>query len=472
MGEVKNADLQNVEQEMSEDDISMLYESIRAAEKNPDLAYPYAAESVEVQVDWDALERRALAPAWPEVVHSWFDSISVPTVAWSIIFPILGMFTTFFWLRDVPVEGSTVFALRVVGATVVMVFLFMWAALSIQAMGQLSIPEPAYELRPVQQAPAQGPRLKLEWMVRPQFSLRHTFAWGTVTALVISGFVHIAVQVPKAAAPPKAIPSPSPSPSPSALHDAASFYFGEDNVERGGRNLLVVLQTDQRGTVTEKEDLLKAADLPYSKLMALSSSDPDAAQRRKELTEQAIAALEQAAEIDPKRAAVWTRLAEVHFQNEQIALAKQALSNVRPDAPPQELARATMIAAVINAYDVSTTLAHGNPTAEEKKIAAGQLAATIKKVEAATEDGEASPVLTHLHLVHAAVADDPTEKEASEQQAMRTSLVALRLPQTSVNAVERPVSFARDRWVFTDKTTGNAQQQNLITTVTSRDQSN
>lgn len=451
---------------ISDDEIVALYEEIRAAEKNPALHYPFGDREETVSVEWDRLERRALAPSLPERVRAVFLSISVRALSFSIVLPVLGMLATFFWLRDVPVEPSRSFFLNVVVAAAVMVLMFMWASVAVQAMDRLPwspVPQPVYgQMTPSSPPPQRAVSGRSFQPVRliGTHRLANTLAFCSTTAvvvIVVFGFARSAARHATGETLAKI-----------SLKEAASDYWLTNNVKSGGEQINKALAAAPRDR-SERDTYFKAADLVYQKLMSLSSSDPQAAEQRDTLADQALTALDRAQKADPGRAAIWTRLAEVYFLKGDLPSAKEAVAHVQTQgdsAPPQERIRAQIIAGYISAYDVSKSLP--NPKPDERPKLADKIDQTIRDVEKTTEgtDADASALLTHLHLVRAAVAKNDAEQRKSEDKAISSSLAALRLPEASLRAVDRPMSLSNEKtWASPRKET-NAHEGQVIPTGT------
>ena len=119
---------------LNEEELIAIYEKLRAAEKNRSNDYPFSDWTMDVDVDWTALERRVLRPTLPERVRDFCVAIKPRLAPVWVVGPVIGILATFFWLRTVPVEMSQNFAMHVVAGAALMVLMFVWAAVAIQAM--------------------------------------------------------------------------------------------------------------------------------------------------------------------------------------------------------------------------------------------------------------------------------------------------------------------------------------------------
>lgn len=455
MGEVNEPNRNQDGTDLTEDEIISMYESLRAVERDPSLPFPYSDMSAKVSIDWDALEKRALAPSLPERFRWTFESIPVPALAYSIVGPVVGSLATFFWLRDVPAGLTPTFFVSVVSAASVLVLMAMWAAVAMQAMQQ-AVRDRVMDSFPVFERAASPLSL-------PSFgSRRPILAFATAAAAVIIVVAVVMVIATRPGGATVRTPPAMTSTTPAELGEEAVIELVQDKFESAQKKVETISRETDPAVKSERETYLTTAEALYQKLMLLSVSDPQAASQRDILADQALIYLNRAKDVDPGRATIWTRLAEIYILKDDIEKARESLAQVAKlnDVPPLEARRAQMIGAVIDGRDISKRF-----RAEPSGQLARQLDKTIQEVETTQEtSADAGALLAHLQNLRAGVAETPREKKRLENEALNSSLTMLETPASGLRTVERPAALTRPA---TAEQAVNAQGENLVQTGTS-----
>jgi hypothetical protein len=409
----------NPNDEMTEDEIISMYENLRAAERDPTLPFPFSERSESVNVDWSALEKQALRPSLPEHFRWIFVSLPERTLAYSIVGPAIGLVATYFWLRTVSVGFTRTFAFTIVASVSVLVLLSMWAAVAMQAMQRLREPKRAA-------VPAANSPEPFQWDPR-------LLAFASVVMFIAAAaFGLLTLRSYRAADP--GVPTAS-----GETEERRAETLDPRAGERDYPAMPTKVVLSRPLHSPEDNEVLKKAASLYDRLMSMSISDPDANIRREALAKETLESLKLAKEIEPGRATISTRLAEIYFLEGDVEKAKAELRDVAgmKDVPPVEERRAQMILSFIAARDISTRF--GDTPAPQL---ARELDATIRDVETAKESGSEAPLLAHLQIARAAVEENAQEKNRLEGEALRSSLEALNEPASALRTVERPERLA------------------------------
>ncbi|HEX6642134.1 MAG TPA: tetratricopeptide repeat protein [Thermoanaerobaculia bacterium] len=328
-----------------------------------------------------------------------------------------------------------------------LVLMFMWAAVAMQAMQRLV---------------KIGKIEKVEPVAEPVFSFRARGLALACLVIILLGVAigSIALHRRKEVSP--ALPTSSQQPS--ELSKEAAVDLVRDDIESAAKKAgYISSKTDPGEGPREREVFLTTAEALYQKLMLLNVSDPEAGKQRDILADEALTYLNRAKEVEPRRATIWTRLAEIYFLKGDMEKAKEALATVDrlDDVPPLEKRRAQMIHAFIEMRDI-TRRVRETPREDEKTQLAEQIDRTIEEVETTTREtgADAGSLLTHLHLARAAVTENAGERNRSEDQALNSSLEALNQPASALRTVDRPAALTRPA-------ASSAQSENLVQTATS-----
>lgn len=449
---------------VTEDEILDLYESLRAAELDPAKGVPFAEKSEVVNVDWDALEERALAVSLPERIRSMFISLPPRAVALSIIGPVFGMLATFFWLRAIPVGLTPAFVMKVIGASAIMVLMFMWAAVAMQAMDRLEslrpapVAAPAPVPVPVSQgrtsSPSLTPVLTKPWRRETPYP---SWAYAAMTVFVALGGLGVALRT--AAASRGVTPAAADAIVALAAGDASAEQVEKFSQETSSAALQINAPSDSK----DRKTFFTVADTAYKNVMLEES-----AEQREKLADQALELLNKAKKAEPNRAEILTRLAEIYFVKGDTTQASNIIAEVKrlENVSPAERSRADSIAGVLQAYNVAQHL-DSTPVAQRAELAK-ELGETIDKVEGASKagtDSDSGALLTHLRLAQASATEDVDKRKAIED-AISANRQTLLSRDALIRVVQRPDSLAKQLAM----TEFNTDRNSVIPTTTYRSQ--
>jgi hypothetical protein len=415
-----------------------LYEQLRAAEKNPALDYPFSDQTMQVKIDWDALERRALRPSLPERVRDAFFTIPPRVLAVSIVGPVIGLLVIFFWLRTVPAGFTEAFVVRAAFGAAFMVLMFVWASISMQAMDRMMRTDVRDLILRSAMADAPAPSASSS-LFEPIRLL------GSPQGVSFAFFAMIAISLISAMALQfhewgDLRPQPARrNQTPEQMAADPGVLLLRDDLQAGSMSVGAVLAT---GPSKNRLAFYKAADQVYYQLMSVPTSDPHADELRDVLADQTLKSLLLAKDANPESATIWTRLAEVYYLKGDIAKAQNAIDCVkgRDGVPPLERARAQMIAGYIDARDISSQFRTAGP--RQRIDLASRLDQAIGGIQKSSQEAgaDASAVLTHLYLARAAATADPRERKKRRDQAIEFSFEAINAA-TVLRTVERPASL-------------------------------